>query len=181
MSDKALENALAARDALAVKINNAQAEIDDWRRELSKIEEFVALWHGFAGMEAPLGRRDQPQPALGGASPLTDTQEPRPKNPRKEDVAEAALKIIAERGRPILRDELFELLAAQGVNIHGKDPHMVLSTMLWRMRGKVARIEGCGYWPADRDYRPAGYLALVGGDEEQEPPVSDDYAEGDDE
>ena len=34
---------------------------------------------------------------------------------------------------------------------------MVLSTMLWRERGQIARVEGGGYWPADIPNPEIGY------------------------
>jgi hypothetical protein len=72
-------------------------------------------------------------------------------------VAEAAREIISEAGEPVMRDVLYFLLAERGIHIHGKDPRMVLSTMLWRTNDQVVRLKGGGYWLADMPYEPAGY------------------------
>jgi hypothetical protein len=89
--------------------------------------------------------------------PSTESRTKRASNPSRSQVASSVLKIIAEEGRPMTRAELFSRLEAEGVEIEGKDPMMVFSTMLWRERERVARIRGVGYWPADKPYPPAGY------------------------
>lgn len=45
----------------------------------------------------------------------------------------------------------------RGLVINGKDPQMVLSTMLWRKRDQVARVNGGGYWLAEVPNEAAGY------------------------
>jgi hypothetical protein len=37
------------------------------------------------------------------------------------------------------------------------DPEMVLSTMLWRMRDRIARLKTGGYWLAEKAYPEAAY------------------------
>jgi hypothetical protein len=73
-------------------------------------------------------------------------------------VVDVALQIIQERGEPMARRELFDELAGRGIVIQGKDPEMVLSTMLWRSKEKIVRLPGHGYWPADRSYPDAHYI-----------------------
>ena len=71
---------------------------------------------------------------------------------KKEEVAEAARSIIQERGEPVSR-AVFNALAERGVIISSEtDPEMVLSAMLWRMKDRVVRLKGGGYWLADAGY-----------------------------
>ncbi len=80
-------------------------------------------------------------------------------NSNKVDVAEAAYKLIKMRDKPIKRDELYDLLIQQGVIINGKNPKMILSTMLWRVKNSgVVRLKSGGYWLKDRRYPPADYI-----------------------
>ena len=61
-----------------------------------------------------------------------------------------------------MREELFPALIEKGFVIEGNDPHMVLSTMLWRMKdkAKIVRLRGGGYWLADRPLpEPGGFFA----------------------
>ena len=67
-----------------------------------------------------------------------------------------ARQIIAVAGRPVSRGELFPRLRELGINIDGKHPQMVLSTMLWRMRDQVVRLAE-GYWLAEEPYPPLAY------------------------
>lgn len=55
------------------------------------------------------------------------------------------------------RKELFNALAKEGLVIHGKDPEMVLSTMLWRASDTIVRLPPHGYWPKDTPFSPAQY------------------------
>lgn len=68
-----------------------------------------------------------------------------------------AREIILDAGRPVPRKELFEDLASRGIHIHGKDPEMVLSTMMWRMPQDFIRLAGYGYWLRELPYAPANY------------------------
>lgn len=63
------------------------------------------------------------------------------------------------RGEPIKRDELYDLLIAQGYVIEGKNPQMILSTMLWRVKNSgLIRLNGGGYWIKEQRYEPANYF-----------------------
>jgi hypothetical protein len=153
VTDTALENARAKKADLVDKI--AQAE--DWlklaRAEIQQIDEFITAWHKFAGNEGP-----PPDAVIEPAL----TPIPAKNNPKKEAVAEAARKVIQERGRPVPREEMRELLRNKGIEIHGKDADMVLSTMLWRMQSRVIRLKSHGYWLTEVPYDPAGYLPEPG-------------------
>jgi hypothetical protein len=151
VTDKALENAERKRDSLAAEINSLAQKADDLKRELVKVEAWIAQWHQFADVrQADLTpKQGAPQnerfPILKGVE-LPKTRRATG-NPKKEEVAEATRQIILERGAPISRGDLFKALADRGVIIASEaDPEVVLSTMLWRMRDKVVRLKTGGYW-----------------------------------
>jgi hypothetical protein len=78
-------------------------------------------------------------------------------NPDRKVVAEKALEAIKEAGHPLSRRRIYDKLTQGGVHISGKNPLMVLTTMLWRSRDKLVSIPGFGYWPADTAYPPGDY------------------------
>ena len=87
-----------------------------------------------------------------------DEDGPRITNPSRVEVTDAALALVRNANKPMGRQELYDLLTEQGLAIHGKNPLMVFSTMLWRERERIARLRGHGYWPADKPYPPANYF-----------------------
>jgi hypothetical protein len=150
MSDAALDNALARRETALANLEKITREINDLlerhtrgREELERIDYFIAQWHEMAGIKLPetLEQKKSEAPAEGG-------RRIRPKNPPRELVAATAVEYIRLAGRPLSRAELFERLTLDGVIIRGKDPEMVLSTMLWRSKDIIQRLPGGGYWPA---------------------------------
>ncbi|WP_333823625.1 hypothetical protein [Pinisolibacter sp.] len=168
MSDAALQNAEARRDALAAQINAAQQQIDEWKRDLRDVEQFIATWHAYAGMPKKEGDasegsllKDVILEKLRTLPPKTIVQTASSRrsqgNSKKEEVAEAARDIIRERGEPVGRSDLYKELVARGLRIEGTDPEMVLSTMLWRMKDRVARLKSGGYWLADVKNDEVGY------------------------
>jgi hypothetical protein len=160
MSDKALQNALRHRDDLASQINKAQQQIEEWRRAAAETDAFIAAWRRFAGEDA-----GPPPPPPPPPPPVVDEETPAPrrrkatKNSKKEDVADEAYQMIDQAGRPLSRTELFDRLTAAGMVIEGADPQMVLSTMLWRMKDRIVRLEKGGYWMADKPYEAEHYFA----------------------
>lgn len=149
MADAALQNATRRRDEIAARINQAQAQIDDWWRELGRIDQFISDWHRFAG-----GVKTEPETAQ-EALPVKKTTG----NSDKEEVARIARELIKAEGRPILRPELLKRLRERGLIIEGSDPETVLSTMLWRMKdeAKIVHIRRHGYWLMEEEYKPAHY------------------------
>lgn len=79
-------------------------------------------------------------------------------NSTKEEVAAAARTLIEARGKPIPRAVLYHALIDQGLKIQGKDPEMVLGTMLWRMKDHIVRLKTGGYWLAERPLPEGEYV-----------------------
>ena len=159
MTDKTLKNAKLKRDSLATEIDSLAQRMEELKREKAKIDDWIAQWHEFAGTLAAT-EKDDLASMLGPDSGDDDIPKRRRStgNPKKEDVAEATRKIIKERGEPVSRSDLFKALADMGIVISSEtDPEMVLSTMLWRMRDRVARLKTGGYWLAEKAYPEAGY------------------------
>jgi hypothetical protein len=118
---------------------------------------FIKEWHRFAVEEADT----QSVQGYTRYAQAPDTVVPAkitPKNPERNAVGRAAWEIITEVGRPIPRAELFARLAGKGMHIHGKDPEMVLSTMMWRMQEHFVRLPKHGYWKRTVPWPPADYV-----------------------
>jgi hypothetical protein len=149
MSDVALRNAERQRDEMASRINAAQSQIDEWRREIGRIDQFISDWHRFAGADEA---KAESAAALATVRKTTG-------NSDKEEVARVARELIRKEGKPIQRSELLKRLREHGLIIEGANPETVLSTMLWRMKdeARIVHIRQFGYWLKEEDYRPAGY------------------------
>ena len=163
MTDTVLAKAVKKRDALAAEIGSLAQRMEELKRELVKTDEWIALWHDFAGARPrPLTLKDET--AECGEIPISENFDSPKKrratgNPKKEDVAEAAREIIKERGEPVSRTNLFRALAEHGITISSEnDPEVVLSTMLWRTRDRVTRLKTGGYWLPERPWPSAGYF-----------------------
>lgn len=155
MTDKALENAKALKMQAANEITRLEDKLRYWRDRMAMSEHFIDQWNAFASGE-PVNSGDSVPSEQNKTAPSTAPNRKVIRNSKKEDVAAAAREIIVERGKPIMRDELYGLLVARGLVIEGKDPQMVLSTMLWRTRDTIARLDN-GYWPADIPNDEIGY------------------------
>lgn len=139
-----------------------------------EVENFISEWHLYAGtgMDSNEGMElnsdvdtsyPQVRPGInpeivGGDSPPSPLPPPPPKNPDKAQVGAVAKVLIVEQGRPLTRSELFQRLKGAGINIYGKDPEMVLSTMMWRLKDDFVRLPRHGYWLKVLPYPPAEYL-----------------------
>lgn len=151
MTDAALENATARRVATADRLANVVNEINGLldqhtkiKEELEEIDQFIHMWHQMAGTQPPAKTEQR-----GGSAPAEGGKRIRPKNPPREIVADTCVEYIRLAGRPMMRSELLEKLTEDGIIIRGKDPAMVLSTMLWRSKGVIVRVAKGGYWLPD--------------------------------
>lgn len=165
MSDKAIENAMRHRDDLAKQINQAQQQIEEWRRSIAETDAFIATWRRFAGEDAGPPPPPPPPPPPADEEAGMPRRRKATKNSKKEEVAEFARQLITDAGRPLSRAELFDGLTGLGLTIEGADPQMVLSTMLWRMKDRVVRLEKGGYWLTEVPYAPEHYFANKDADE----------------
>lgn len=143
MADAALENAMNRRGSLASQINAQQQRLEELRRELQLVDEFIARWHTFATL-------DDDEPIIQAQSSVDKSPEKpkrvRPANPAREVVGDVVEELLREWGRPASRAELFAALKAHDIVIQGTNPEMVFSTMLWRMGERFERLPRLGYW-----------------------------------
>lgn len=160
MSDSALENAEAQKNQLLERKRRLQSDLAVVDAQLNRIERFIVDWHEFAGTNPPAA--DQPNDSLPAIRKRTRVQlgpsERTAGNSKKEEVADAARAVIADRGEPVSRSDLLTAIRERGLTIEGTDPEMVLSTMLWRMKDRVIRLKQGGYWLKEQSYEPAGYF-----------------------
>jgi hypothetical protein len=172
MTDRALANAEKRRDIIAANINKCNQELEALRKDLAAVETFISDWHRFAGNaldsaggEVPDLQKDtrypqadsQTGPALSAGLLRQHFNPAHRKNPDRATVGKNARDIISAARRPVLRTELFQELAQRGLVLHGKDPEMVLSTMMWRMQDQFVRLAGHGYWLRELPWPLAGY------------------------
>lgn len=167
MSDEALANAFAELHSLQDRHGEIDAKIaalNDDKVKLSaritRAAEFIVAWHEFAGLpvptvEAVLAAYRTPGTILDTPPTLKVTG-----NPKKEAIAAATADFIRERGRPIARAEVYDILKSHGLEVRGVDPLVTLSTMLWRAGPSkgIIHLKGHGYWDATRPYVPASYI-----------------------
>lgn len=190
MTNRALANAELMRDEIVSQIDKLNQRLEEARKRLATVDNFIAEWHRFDEFSAAVSsdtKADTPadssypqavdtrvtERSNGGVvlRTLTDASEIEAasrKNPSRTAVGAVAKDIITDVKRPVPREELFALLGARGVTIHGKDPQMVLSTMMWRMQDQFVRLPGHGYWLRDLPWGPAGYEPTAGNLEKQD-------------
>jgi hypothetical protein len=164
IKDAAFLNAFARRDHARdriLEINNKLNELMALRVKLAqdyeKADAFLDTWYEMAGLPNPKyveRKESKPAPAV------IEEREKRPQNPNRRDVTLKAVEYIREAGRPLSRAEIWERLQNDNVVIHGKNPEMVLSTMLWRTKDLIRRLRGGGYWPVG-DPPPPGHSADI--------------------
>lgn len=142
MADAALENAMNRRGSLAAQINAQEQRLEELRRELFLVDEFIARWHTFA-------RLADDEPLIHANSSVDKSEKAkrvRPANPPRGVVGDAVEQLLRDWNRPASRADLFAALTEQGIEIHGTNPEMVFSTMLWRMGDRFERLPRLGYW-----------------------------------
>ncbi|TAV50394.1 hypothetical protein ELI30_19785 [Rhizobium leguminosarum] len=119
-------------------INKFIAEMEAAAKTLAELDEGVPLNPVENSEDTPKIRKRSRPAALAFTSK---------KNPDKRDVAAQVAAMLMDSDKPLSRREIYENLKAAGIEIRGKDPEMVLSTMLWRA-GEEFSIEnkkGMGY------------------------------------
>lgn len=153
MTDAALENAHARRKALSKKLDTHIEQMTSLREafardreEMDKVTDFIRTWYEMAGTQPP-AQTEQTKNIRPVA--VTEVVERRPPNPNRRFVTLKCIEYIREAGRPLSRAELFDKLNKNGVVLNGKNPEMVLSTMLWRTDDLIKRLKGGGYWPVE--------------------------------
>ena len=115
-------------------------------------ERFIREWEAFSSMTVPKGSTMQVIAKRTGA-----LDHPKVVNPKKDEVAQAVAEILLANKTPMTRDELLTMLARRGMGTRGKNPAVVLQTMLWRMQSVIVHLKGYGYWPTNEPYESAGY------------------------
>jgi len=150
-----LQNAIARQNEAREGIAEAHKAIAEWEGVLAQSERFIADWVEFSGEPLPEGILNV---SKNEDETSEKTVEKKVKNSPKEEVAERACEAISDAGKPLSRNELYGVLPAMGIVIEGKDPPVVLQTMLWRMKERIVHLKGHGYWPRDRPYVPAAYF-----------------------
>jgi hypothetical protein len=162
MSDDIMETVQLRIAAEQERLSQIEAEILSLRAARERAEAEVARLLQFADTYYEISGI-QPPENLERVETETHTNR-RPKNPSREAVAAASLDIIIASGRPQSRKELFDALHERGLVISGKDPEMVLSTMLWRSQDRIVRLPSFGYWPKTTAYSDAAYFPSGTGD-----------------
>jgi hypothetical protein len=158
MADAALQNAMRRFNEIGAEIGELGRRISALKEEQERIGKFIEAWHEFAGVSVHTDANDVIEPPSETLKIVRKEVAKRATgNPKKELVVEAVREIIRERMEPVSRSDLFKALTERGIILQGADPQMVLSTMLWRMRDRVARVKGGGYWLAEVPNALAGY------------------------
>lgn len=188
MTTDVLSNARAMRDLLAKQKNDALQAADELSRKLARVDQFIADYESIA--ENVIPSAEQISVSISATAIATAkealTAIRKRRNSRKEDVADAARRLILQRGAAIPRPELYQLLVKEGMVIEGSDPETVLSTMLWRTKDQpgVVHIRNHGYWPTEQSYAPASYTPdfddIIGAADDEPPIAPPDYHDGDD-
>ncbi len=145
MSDHAYSLALQEKERLETLLKDFQKKIEEIGADLSSINHYIDVHNKLVGKE-PVSKN------------ILYNKKSHFSNMPKEYIAEQCIKIILSNKKPMNRSELYESLNKSGVIINGSEPEKVLSTMLWRMKDKVVRLPGFGYWPADLDFPAADYI-----------------------
>jgi hypothetical protein len=170
---------LRRRSEIRSEIQRLTSRIQEAASQLSRLESESAYLDGML----EFGYRAESSPSLEPKVPpvaLARSPDDSPKNPDRAVVASRSLELIAAARKPLSRKALFKRLKDEGLEVFGKNPLMVLSTMLWRERDRIIRIPGFGYWPVGKPYPPGHYfpdqttqLGLTLGEPKDDSTVSD--------
>ncbi len=86
-----------------------------------------------------------------------DDMVPRPQGASVEEVRQAAIEVLTERGRPVHREQLLELLEERGITVRGKVPVNTLGALMSRF-SKDFTPYGQGLWGLRE--KPIGVFSL---------------------
>ena len=178
MADDVPQNPMELREQLLARIKAIDEQMKALMREREAIEDDLEITDTFLNLWVRSSRLhldvDHVTPVNGtrvGSGPVRT----KPRNPPRDEVVRTVRDIITKADRAMSRSELYDALKARNIIIRGKDPVMVLSTMLWRSQDRIVRLKDHGYWLADKPYFKAGYYP----GNEIDPDVSDTAPEGD--
>lgn len=159
MADATLQGAIELKNQLLETHKKLLERAEQIKHEIEAVDHFIAVYRNRLAtnsVDNSLGRIQSSE--IQGESPpkfgASGEVESRPKNPPKEEVARAVREEIEKSNRPMPRAELFNLLVERGILLEGKDPAMVLSTMLWRAGDEfnIVNIRGLGYWKKEEPW-----------------------------
>ena len=108
MADQALDNAKKKKNQLLDEISGLKKQLAAAEIEASTVDAFISQWYKFSGKPRPIN--------LHSDDKTGDNKEQKQKikrttgNSKKEDVARVAREVIMERGNPIMRDNLYDIL-----------------------------------------------------------------------
>lgn len=134
MSKTAYENALARREEL--------------RREMEKVEQFLALYQEF---ESPAHNSpNSPKPLESDAKNAVGERATQRRKSAKK-VSPAVLKdyvaaILKESGRPLSRREIVHALEAKKVPVPGENKTGYIGSLIHRFKDEISRADDGGYW-----------------------------------
>ncbi|MBB3445885.1 hypothetical protein [Rhizobium sp. BK379] len=138
--------------SLKTLLDQLHEERDKLKSQLASIEKAISDMEGTyseltAGEIAPVVDKSKKMPVrVGGKIRI---------NPSKEKVAKIVRQMLEDSEKPLSRSEIYKSLDRQGIKIWGKDPEMVLSTMLWRAGPElgIENRKGVGYVLQGKDYK----------------------------
>lgn len=111
--------------------------------ELIKARKVLQSWRRENGISEPL----EPVPAFVFEQHRHIwPKKPRARNPGRLIVVDAVCEIIKKAGHALSAVELYDGLVARGIEIQGRKPEVVLTTMLWRSQDRLVCLSRGSYW-----------------------------------
>lgn len=145
----AIRAALAAKADAEARIKKYERRIRQAKDDIVEINTFIRGWEKFSGKIVDDVRAFQPSRDKNGCVATVKGQHARggAVNSTKEEVTETAKSILSQAGKPLSRSDLLARLIEREMTIKGKDPAMVLTTMLWRTKATsgIERLKSGGY------------------------------------
>jgi hypothetical protein len=78
----------------------------------------------------------------------------RTRGARPDEIAMIMERVIRERGEPLTRGQIVEVLEARDVVIPAVDKSRYIGTLAWRHKSTFMNIDGRGYWLRDAGMPP---------------------------